>query len=418
MNEMNGIIVAHPYKQHSYKTVAALQGEGLLNTYVTTIYKKKHSLSMFYYKLLPSKIKKKFDRYYSDDVDEDNIVLVCTTLALICHFLDAIPSLSKVSGFFTHLLLKKFNEKVVKIVKKQKPNILIAFDTLSGDALEQIRKENIPTKIFVDMAAPFLYEMLAIYQEKMAQFPFQLKSIERKFNTRTYKEKLERASKELLYADRFLCASTFTANTLKKYGIEESKISICRYDIPQNPQSVKTKVKETGQKLKGVFIGNVAYTKGVHDILSALEQLTDYVEKFTFVGAIQDHELVDNAIKDICEFVGYVTHERVLEICAEADFSIFPSLADGYGFAVTECLQNGVPVICSSNAGACDYIKNWVNGVVFEPGNVDSICTSIIDMYSDKDSLQKMQVNAKKISQIDNSYSRDLINAVTNDFEK
>ena len=53
------VIVAHPYKQHSYQTALAFQEQGSLNCYITTIYKKSHSPLSFLYKGYSKEHKKK-----------------------------------------------------------------------------------------------------------------------------------------------------------------------------------------------------------------------------------------------------------------------------------------------------------------------------------------------------------------------
>jgi alpha-1,3-rhamnosyl/mannosyltransferase len=48
--------------------------------------------------------------------------------------------------------------------------------------------------------------------------------------------------------------------------------------------------------------------------------------------------------------LGYVSYERAVRLCQDADVVAVPSLCEGFGLAVLEAMRAGTPVVCASAA--------------------------------------------------------------------
>ncbi|MDP3386737.1 MAG: glycosyltransferase family 4 protein [Eubacteriales bacterium] len=413
MNNKNSVIVAHPNRQHSYQTAAAFQKSDTLICYITMLYKKQHSLLGRVTSILPTKLSNKINKYNSNLLDENKVIQVCEIFALFVQFLSILPGLKFLYEIANSALLKRFNRKLARIVMELKPDILITYDTLSGDALEILIKNNFPVIKIIDMSAPYLGEMKTIFDIKLNNSTEQLQEVRKKFDSRDYKERLIRSRKELEYADFYICASEFTKKSLILNGINENRISICRYgtSLAYNAEPIDDfKLSPDKRKLSGLYIGNVSYTKGVQYIVQAIKSCPECIKTFTYIGAIQNPLIVIEADKKIESFTGYISHEEVLNYCKKADFSVFPSLADGFGFAVIESMAAGIPVICSENAGACDLIEDGVNGFIVEAGNAMQISEKIKWFYKNPEETNQMKKNAiHSIKQLTiENYNNDL----------
>ena len=61
-----------------------------------------------------------------------------------------------------------------------------------------------------------------------------------------------------------------------------------------------------------------------------------------------------------------------------AELLVFPSLHDGFGFAVAEAMACGLPVIVTSNTGASDWVTPECGWVV-APGDADGLAGAIAE---------------------------------------
>lgn len=406
------VIVAHPYRQHSYAVAKTVQEIGGLECYITCLYNKKHSFLHFLQSIALKKDKAKFSRYYDEEISESKVITIYSLLCLLSTALANCHHFTKISDIVTSLFLRKFNNKIARIAIKLNIDAIITFDTLSGDALKIITNKGKNITKIVDMSAPFLPEMYIIYSSLLGSNRIQKNAIDKKFNSKTYKEKIWRSRMELSYADSYLSASSFTSNSLEKNGVSASKIFIARYPLKQNWYFSNSRKNNNERKLKGIFVGNISFTKGAHSLILALQKCLDVIFEFVFIGAVQDKEILSLITSDKIKLVGYVQHETVIKLLSEADFSVFPSFADGFGFPVLESLIVNTPVICSRNAGASDLIIERENGYLFRAGDVNELQEKIRLVYSQKGSFSMMK-NSTIESLTNECYKNAILNAIT-----
>ena len=241
------------------------------------------------------------------------------------------------------------------------------------------------------MSAPALPYMKKIYEKDMMISPdFSNMLKKEKFNT--FNEKLLcRLNEEIKYADYFLVASEFTKQSLIGCNIPENRIFICRYGI-------NSKIFKPGNKknsiLKATYIGGTKQFKGLSYLLKAFKKLENYPVSLTIVGENTLDLEQQKEYKNI-KFTGIVLPEGVSNILKDSDISIFPSLGDGFGFAVTESLASGCPVICSKNTGASDLIIDGENGFIIDAHSSEQIIEKVVYFIKNKSKLYEMQKSAR-----------------------
>ncbi|HEY7377354.1 MAG TPA: glycosyltransferase, partial [Steroidobacteraceae bacterium] len=105
-------------------------------------------------------------------------------------------------------------------------------------------------------------------------------------------------------------------------------------------------------------VGRLLHWKGLHLALRAFARLlgTDPDATFTIVGKGPAYASLRTLARELeiahaIRWVPWLERERVLELYAEHDVFLFPSLHDSSGNAVLEALSRGVPVICLDNGG-------------------------------------------------------------------
>ena len=108
------------------------------------------------------------------------------------------------------------------------------------------------------------------------------------------------------------------------------------------------------------------------------------------------------------KFLKLMNKEKLAGYLAEAKGYIFPSL-EPFGIAPVEALAAGCPVIAYGEGGACDYVKDGKNGILFEEQTVKSLAEAILK-------FEKMKFDRTKIPQTADGFDEKRFDKELTDF--
>lgn len=402
----NKIIVAHPYQQHSFMTATAIKNIGLLEKYVTSTYDKKNSLTSIAKKFLKGNDLKRASNRKCDYLYDNEVKQICELGNLFMLLLHRIDKKRIYYEKLNRLFIKRFNHKLARYVEKNNICTVIVYDTVSYDFIKKIKDNNINTNIIIDMSAPSLPFMDLMFREYMdTQFDESL--LKKEISSCDYNDQIERAKYEILNADYFLVASEFTIKSLEYLGVKREKIYKCRYGIKVDENKKCCNFLPNSDKKRVVFIGNVTEKKGFHIFEKIAGQLGYNKFEYHVIGKYEDYDPLILRNQEKMNFYGYVTHDKVLELCNSMDFIIFPSLADGFGFSVLEAMSRGVIPIVSENAGVSDLILNNVNGFKF---NLKDIYEAVCFCREIANSSEKRIIMKKSVMKVVDTITWDKYN--------
>jgi glycosyltransferase involved in cell wall biosynthesis len=86
---------------------------------------------------------------------------------------------------------------------------------------------------------------------------------------------------------------------------------------------------------------------------------------------------------DRVRFTGWIDDQTLEALYREAEFLVFPSLAEGFGLPVLDALVRGTPVACS-NASSLPEVAGDA-ALYFDPLDVDAIASAIDRLLSDSE---------------------------------
>lgn len=169
-----------------------------------------------------------------------------------------------------------------------------------------------------------------------------------------YKLSLSR-KRMLKAASAIISGSRYTASELpvryrhKVALIPENAIDPNRFDLGTNANSSR----DRSSPLRGCFVGRLVPYKGPDMLIEAAEPfLRDKSLVLDILGngpleAELQAKVKNSGLEDAVTFHGWVAHEKVQEILADADLLTFPSVREFGGGVVLEAMALGVvPVIC------------------------------------------------------------------------
>jgi len=151
-----------------------------------------------------------------------------------------------------------------------------------------------------------------------------------------------------------------------------------------------TQRKTNPKTLRCLAIGRLIPRKGFQFLIRALPQILDKVPQNFEIEIVGDgpyrEELIGLArnlnVDSYIRFVGTVPYSELPQKYREADIFILPSLAEGMPLVVLEAMGTGLPIIASRVQGIDELVVEDVNGVLFDPGDVDELAISLAKLIN------------------------------------
>lgn len=124
-----------------------------------------------------------------------------------------------------------------------------------------------------------------------------------------------------------------------------------------------------------LFAGRLSKEKGVEQLAEAMRG----VEGVRLVVA------GDGPLRPFLpDALGFVAHERLQELYAEASMLLVPSLSEGFGVVALEAMAHGVPVVASRVGGLAWLVEDEVTGLLVRPGDVIALRAAIERLRDDE----------------------------------
>lgn len=388
------VIVAHPAKQHSFKTATALDEQGILFEYITTVYDKPRSTTHFLNKLLKGKMKKKGQSRRCATLPDEKVRQFCEVWGLISILLPKIKLLSKYKYWWNNKLNDRFGRKVAKYAIKNKVDAVISYDYHSLSLFSYLEKNAPHIKRILDVSIAnriFMREIFENDVKKTGQTDFYSENLD----VWSLKN-LDRVKKEIELTSYFIVPSEVVKKSILYSGIDENKIYTVPYGVNSNQFPYINK-KRIHKPLKLLYVGGIIYRKGIHHLLEIAEKLGPEVVEITLAGEYNTESKLYTQGKKLSNihFLGFVTHDELFKQYRDSDFFVFPTLCEGYGLVVLEAMSCGMPVLCSDHAGGNDAIIEGENGYVFPTGNAEALIELLLKIIKEPQCISTMSENAR-----------------------
>jgi alpha-maltose-1-phosphate synthase len=202
--------------------------------------------------------------------------------------------------------------------------------------------------------------------------------------------KHRRKDLELAEADCVVVASRFTRRSLASCPEPPRRIEVVPYGAPPAVARARVAAHERNRPLRALFVGHLSQRKGLADLHEAMASVRGLVA-LTLVGprVTVDCPAVDRVI-GAHRWLPPVPHARLLELMAEHDVLVFPSIVEGFGLVITEALSRGLPVITTPHTGAPDLMTDGRDGFIVPVRSPDAIADRLTRLAEDRDLLAAM----------------------------
>ncbi|WP_433577249.1 glycosyltransferase family 4 protein [Nocardia brasiliensis] len=175
--------------------------------------------------------------------------------------------------------------------------------------------------------------------------------------------------------NQYLTVSLPSAEELATLGVEQTRIAVVRNGAEPVPADAPTGATETRtDNPRIVVLSRLVPHKQIEDALAVVARLRPEIPGL-HLDVIGDGWWADNlkadaarlGIADALTFHGHVDERRKHELLSRAWVHVLPSRKEGWGLAVIEAAQHGVPTIgYRSSRGLTDSIIDGVTGLLVD----------------------------------------------------
>ncbi len=206
------------------------------------------------------------------------------------------------------------------------------------------------------------------------------------------------------------------SNSLKDDILEISNGSK-NFNVIPNGVNVPENVSSSSNKMNIItFVGRVEKTKGVKDLVDAIEELDSNV-KCVIIGdgeykkEIEEYVESIPSIKNKIWFLGSLDSELVNKWISVSNMVVLPSYYETQGIVLLEANAYKKPVIATNINGINEIVKDGENGLLYEKGNVSELKSKIKTLINNAE--LSIQLGESGYTKVKEMYSWKFITSET-----
>jgi glycosyltransferase involved in cell wall biosynthesis len=160
--------------------------------------------------------------------------------------------------------------------------------------------------------------------------------------------------------------------------------------VPTVPELNPAASEGRHDKLRLIYIGSFIERKGLDLLLNATRLAESKVPVSLDIygpGAPDDFDLTGGSIR----FAGRIPFGLAQQVMTQYDLLVVPSRFDGWGVVVNEAICAGLPIACSSRAGAHMLVDTYDVGFVFDPHAPVALAEKLVDFHQRNDAKSDLQ---------------------------
>lgn len=205
---------------------------------------------------------------------------------------------------------------------------------------------------------------------------------------------IEKELKEYEEADYISIPSKFVKRTFLEKGIPEEKLIHIPYGV--DLREFRQIPKRDGT-FRVIYAGAMTLQKGVHYLLQAFSELRLPQSELLLVGGFSD-EIASffKKYEGSYKWVGHVSQRELYKYYSEGSVFAFMSIQDGFGMVMAQAMACGLPVICTSNTGGEDIVREGADGFIIPIRDVKALKERLVYLYENPEICKVMGLSAKE----------------------
>lgn len=313
-----------------------------------------------------------------------------------CKMLDLFFSKFRCAKLFNRSVFNFYKDDMFDFIVSKKIKHVAQIDLFIGWSNYCLRTlqhaKSVGAKVVVEAGSCHILEQQRILEDEYDRRGIRLQPV--------YHKTITKMCAEYSASDYIMTLSKYSRNSFIKHGIAPSKVLqvSCGADVSFFLHAEKAEKKN---KFRVIFVGLLCLRKGVQYLIEAWNKLNLPLSdaELILVGCMQkDFEatLKNFEINKNVIFYGSTDKIELRRLYSSSSVFVLPSLEDGFGMVLGEAMSCGIPVICTENVGAAEFVIDGENGFVVPAGNGQALAEKILWCYQHQDALIDMGDTAKK----------------------
>jgi glycosyltransferase involved in cell wall biosynthesis len=200
----------------------------------------------------------------------------------------------------------------------------------------------------------------------------------------------ERYIEEYDLADLIIVLSEKAAETFRVQRFPEEKL----FYLPRGVDVERFQPGARPAKFRAVFAGALIERKGIQHLLEAWHRLNLKDAELWLVGTVHPEAkpYLQEFWRDNIKVIGWAREPEIY--LRQCSIHVFPSQLEGNAKVTCEAAACGLPQVTTREAG--DVVRDGVEGLIVEPGDVDGIAAAIEHLYDHPEIVERMSIAARR----------------------
>ena len=238
---------------------------------------------------------------------------------------------------------------------------------------------------------------------------------------------------DLLRSDKIYPISNSAMNDLIKFSLKQNtRINSLEHriksmplpeELPSTERVLCSKLQRHSDSINILCVASVEKRKNILTLIDSLESVLLQTNKrifFTLVGRNVDPALAEEILNRLklhgdFKWLQDVDENTLRELYRGSDFTVFPSIAEGYGLPIVESLWNGRPCVVHNEGSMLD-IASKGGCVTVNMKNAEELASALVKLIEDYSRIEDLanEATTREMRTWIN-YAKDLISDIAHD---
>ena len=257
----------------------------------------------------------------------------------------------------------------------------------AGYALKTLRRaKQLGAKTVLERGSSHIEYQQEILREEREKFGIKVRGVHPKM--------IKKELQEYDEADYITVPSSFVKRTFLEKGFPETKLIQVPFGVDL---SAFHQIPKTDNVFRVIFTGGMMLRKGVHYLLQAFSELKLPNSELLLIGTMNDEMKPFFKKYEGCyRYIGHVPRKYLHKYYSQGSVFTIMSIEEGLALVQPQAMACGLPVICTTNTGGEDIVRDGKDGFVIPIRDVGALQEKLLYLYENQDIRDLMGQSAKE----------------------
>lgn len=261
------------------------------------------------------------------------------------------------------------------------------FVGLSGCSLHSLRRaRRMGAKTVLERGSSHILYQRKILEEEYARFGMKREVV--------HPRVVERELREYQEADFIAIPSQFVKGTFLQYGIPEEKLIQIPYGVNLHHFYP---IPKDDTIFRVIHCANLSLRKGVPYLLQAFSELKMKDAELWLIGGVTDEvrSFLSRFASPSIKLKGQLPETELYKYMSQGSVFCLASIEEGLAMVQPMAMACGLPVICTTNTGGADLVREGREGFIVPIRDVEALKEKILYFYEHPEAGRNMGKSAR-----------------------